>query len=148
MTVQPISKVVPKAHPTSAAPTFDSTEVITSAVLLERLEALFQQIDAAHEEVAEAANRKIEAEYKYDLEWAKVRIRMESRDGSVKYKDSKATEDTAELKRDLGYAQEALRAAKKAEEVAQNKVSALQTIAANAREEMRLAGRLDPQERS
>lgn len=151
MTVQPISKALApneSAQRPASAPAFEASEIITSAVLMDRLTNLFDEIEAAHEEVEKAANRKIEAEYKYELEWAKARIRMEQRDGSVKYKDAKATEETAEHMRDLGYAVEALRAAKKAEEIVQNKVSALQTVAANAREEMKLAGRLEPSDRT
>lgn len=143
VTVQPLSKVLGKNQPTrnhSDAP----TDILTSSELVGRADSLFEKQQLAHAEVERCARAAIDSEYAYELAYATARISLEGGDGTVGYKDAKATQVAAEKKREMGYAREALKAAKKAEDEVGSEISVLQTLSAHAREEMKFAGRIDP----
>lgn len=147
MTVQPLSSVLGRDHPTNAR-RFEPSDVVTSQSLLEDIRALFDELDEARENTQARARECVEAEYAYELAFTTSRVTLEGGEGSVGFKDAKATQAAAEKKREWGYAKELLKSARRAEEVVSQKLSAIQTVAANAREEMKLAGRLEPSDRT
>lgn len=143
MTVQPLSKVLGKDHPSArrSQPAADNTEMPSMDDLVGTLKELFDRLDEAHDEAVRMAQEFADAEYAYEVAFTTARVSLEGGDGTAGYKDAKARQSAAEKRKAMTLAQELRRSARDAEENLRSQMSALQTVAAALRVSIELAGR-------
>lgn len=143
MTVQPLSKVLGREHPTRkrSSEAAGNTELPMTTDLVSTLHELFDRLDEAHDVAVTAAQEFADAEYAFEVAFTTARVSLEGGDGTAGYKDAKARQSAAEKRKAMTLAQELRRSARDAEENLRSQMSALQTVAAAVRVEIELSGR-------